>query len=82
MSSNQPDMAELLASADIMPLQKNDVIEGTIISLDKHEIWLDLGMQGTGLVVGRDLEGGGNTSAQVGDTMSASVMSPQRATQD
>ncbi len=75
MSSNQPDMAELLASADVMPLQKNDTVEGQIISVDKHEIWLDLGMQGTGLVVGRELEGGGaNKDVQIGDTMSASVI--------
>lgn len=73
MSSQQPDMAELLASADVTPLQKNDTVEGEIISLEKHEVWLDLGAQGTGLVVGRELEQATKGLA-VGDTMSASVI--------
>ncbi|MBA3679173.1 S1 RNA-binding domain-containing protein [Candidatus Saccharibacteria bacterium] len=73
MSSNQPDMAELLASAEITPLQKNDTVEGIIISHDKHEVWLDLGMQGTGLVVGRELEQVAKELKE-GDSMSASVL--------
>lgn len=72
MSSNQPDMAELLASAEVAPLQKNDTIEGNIISQDKHEIWLDLGMQGTGLVVGRELEQ--TKDLKEGDSLSATVL--------
>jgi len=73
MSANQPDMAELLASAEITPLQKNDTVEGIIISHDKHEVWLDLGMQGTGLVVGRELEQVAKELKE-GDSMSASVL--------
>ncbi|MEI8072662.1 MAG: S1 RNA-binding domain-containing protein [Candidatus Saccharibacteria bacterium] len=73
MSTKQPDMAELLASVDFAPLQKNEVVEGKIISLEKHEIWLDLGPQGTGLVVGRELEDS-SKGLQIGDNMSASVL--------
>lgn len=73
MSSQQPNMAELLASAEVSPLQKNDTVEGAIISLDKHEVWLDLGVQGTGLVVGRELEQATKDLA-IGDTLSASVI--------
>lgn len=73
MSSQQPNMAELLASAEVSPLQKNDTVEGAIISLDKHEVWLDLGAQGTGLVVGRELEQA-TKDLVIGDTLSASVI--------
>ncbi len=73
MSSQQPDMAELLASAEVSALQKNDTVEGEIISLDKHEVWLDLGAQGTGLVVGRELEQA-TKELSIGDTLSASVI--------
>ncbi len=73
MSSQQLNMAELLASAEVSPLQKNDTVEGAIISLDKHEVWLDLGVQGTGLVVGRELEQATKDLA-IGDTLSASVI--------
>ncbi len=73
MSAKQPDMAELLASAEVSALQKNDTVEGQIISLDKHEVWLDLGPQGTGLVVGRELDQATKGLA-VGDSLSASVI--------
>ncbi len=73
MTNNQPDMAELLKSVDIAPLQKNDTVEGSIISLEKHEVWLDLGAQGTGLVVGRELEQA-TKGLKAGDVMSATVI--------
>lgn len=73
MTNNQPDMAELLKSVDIAPLQKNDTVEGSIISLEKHEVWLDLGAQGTGLVVGRELEQA-TKGLKTGDVMSATVI--------
>ncbi len=73
MTNHQPDMAELLKSVDIAPLQKNDTVEGSIISLEKHEVWLDLGAQGTGLVVGRELEQA-TKGLKAGDVMSATVI--------
>jgi len=76
MSTNQPDMAELLASVDISPLQKNDTLEGAVITIDKHEVWLDLGPRGTGLVVGRELEQA-TKGLNPGDTMSATVLDPE-----
>ncbi len=73
MSSKQPDMAELLASVDINPLQKNDTVEGEIVSLEKHEVWLDLGPAGTGLVVGKELEQA-TKGLKLGDNLSATVI--------
>lgn len=73
MSSKGPNMAELLASVDINPLQKNDTVEGEIVSIEKHEVWLDLGASGTGLVVGKELEQA-TKGLQVGDKLSATVI--------
>jgi ribosomal protein S1 len=49
-----------------------DVVEGTVIVADKHEIWLDLGERGTGLVIGREIERA--TDIAPGDVISASVI--------
>lgn len=65
-------MEELLASTEISGLDAGDVVEGTVIAAEKHEIWLDLGSRGTGLVIGREIEQSGEIKP--GDTISASVL--------
>ncbi|MBI2797988.1 S1 RNA-binding domain-containing protein [Candidatus Saccharibacteria bacterium] len=69
-------MAELLSSNTVRALEAEDVVEGAVLSVDKHEIWLDLGVFGTGLVVGKELEHSSG-SLQVGDVISASVVVPE-----
>lgn len=69
-------MAELLGSDGAKALEAEAVVEGTILSADKHEIWLDLGVYGTGLVVGKELEYS-SRELQVGDVVSASVIEPE-----
>ncbi|MDP4038942.1 MAG: S1 RNA-binding domain-containing protein [bacterium] len=64
-------MADLLAEADLNALDIGDMTEGTIIDADKHELWLDLGVYGTGLVIGKEIEG---SSYNIGDKVSASVL--------
>jgi small subunit ribosomal protein S1 len=68
-------MEELLADAPVSAMQAGDVIEGTVIAAEKHEIWLDLGPRGTGLVVGREIEH--SQDIKPGDTISASVLDPE-----
>ncbi|TAK89288.1 S1 RNA-binding domain-containing protein [Patescibacteria group bacterium] len=68
-------MEELLADHSVPAMSSGDVIEGSIIAADKHEIWLDLGPRGTGLVIGREIEQAGNL--QPGDTISAGVIEPE-----
>lgn len=69
-------MEELLAQADVAGgVSSGDVVEGIVIAADKHEVWLDLGARGTGVVVGREIEH--NTSIHPGDTISASVIEPE-----
>lgn len=68
-------MEELLADAPVVSLNVGDVVEGTVIAAEKHEVWLDLGSRGTGLVVGREIEQ--SQDIKPGDTISASVLDPE-----
>ena len=68
-------MEDLLASAPVAAMAVGDVIEGTVIAAEKHEVWLDLGARGTGLVVGREIEHSQDIKA--GDIISASVLDPE-----
>jgi hypothetical protein len=53
MATTELTMEQLLEEAPIAAMAAGDVIEGTVIAAEKHEVWLDLGARGTGLVVGR-----------------------------
>lgn len=75
MSKQDISMADLLAQAEVSGLTVGDVVEGSVISVEKHEIWLDLGVYGTGLVVGREIEQ--SAGLQIGDMVSASVLEPE-----
>lgn len=70
-----PSMEELLADTPSPAIADGDVIEGVVTSVDKHEIWLDLGARGSGVVVGREIERG--QEINVGDTISAGVIDPE-----
>ena len=67
-------MDELLASEEINPVILGDTIDGTVMSVKKHEILIDLGARGVGLVprrevaLGRQLKEGDQVSASVVDT--------------
>lgn len=65
-------MEDLLAEMPVINLSAGDVVEGEVVASDKHEIWLDLGPRGTGLVIGREIEN--NHTIKVGDVISASVI--------
>lgn len=65
-------MDELLASSDIQPLKSGDVIEATITSIKKNELWLDLGPHGIGVVMRREI--GPSQKLEVGSKVSASVV--------
>jgi small subunit ribosomal protein S1 len=65
-------MEQLLADHQVPTMAAGDVVEGSVIAADKHEIWLDLGPRGTGLVIGREIEQAGDIKP--GDTISAGVI--------
>lgn len=68
-------MDELLAASDIKALKSGDVIEATVLNIRKNEVWLDLGAQGIGVVMRREIGHGQNL--EVGQVISASVVDPE-----
>lgn len=67
-------MDELLAdeSTHVKQVTQGEVIEGTVLSLRKHEMLIDLGPQGIGLVPRREV--GLSRSLAIGDAVSASIV--------
>ncbi len=67
-------MDDLLALEDATLKQatQGEVIEGTVLSVRKHEILVDLGPQGIGLVPRREV--GFSRSLNEGDTVAASIV--------
>lgn len=72
-------MEELLRAEEekSKPLAENDTIEGTVVSVTKAGIWLDLGVYGTGLAVGADAAEAGYKDSLPGDKISATVVVPE-----
>jgi len=70
-------MDELLATADdsVKQLAQGEVIVGTILSIRKHEVLIDLGAQGIGLVPRREV--GYSRALNIGDEVTASIVDPE-----
>jgi small subunit ribosomal protein S1 len=68
-------MDELLASTDVKQLKTGDVVDGIVTSVKKHEIWLDLGANGLGVVMRREI--GHGQSLELGSTVTASIVDPE-----
>jgi small subunit ribosomal protein S1 len=68
-------MDELLAGSDIKELTTGDVVEGIVSSIKKHEIWVDLGARGTGIVMRREI--GHGQVLELGQTITISVIDPE-----
>lgn len=68
-------MDELLASNDIKQLEAGDVIEGTISQVRKHQVWIDLGPKGVGVVMRREV--GHGQALEVGTSVTVSVIDPE-----
>src|SRR4051812_37121576 len=73
--TDEQTMEQLLEEYQVAGMAAGDVVEGTVIAAEKHEIWLDLGERGTGLVVGREIEHASDINP--GDPISASVIEPE-----
>lgn len=75
--SSAQTMADLLGSgAEIRVLKPGDMVEGTLISVGKNEVYIDLHGYGVGVVRGRELYDDQATlnSLKPGDTITASVV--------
>ncbi len=68
-------MDELLASQSFKQLESGDVVEGVVSSVKKHEVWIDLGARGVGVVMRREI--GHGQQLEPGQTITVSVIDPE-----
>jgi small subunit ribosomal protein S1 len=70
-------MDDLLASADasVKQLTAGDTVTGSVLTLRKHEVLIDLGAQGVGFVPRREV--GFSRALKEGDEVTASVVDPE-----
>lgn len=68
-------MDQLLESSEVQQLKVGDVVEASIISVKKHEVWVDLGPNGLGVVLRREI--GYGQSLEVGEKITVSVVDPE-----
>lgn len=68
-------MDDLLKDQETEHLKLGDVKEGIVSSVQKREIWIDLGPQGVGVVTGKEI--GHNRGLEMGQTVTVSVLDPE-----
>ncbi|MDB5159869.1 MAG: rpfA [Candidatus Saccharibacteria bacterium] len=70
-------MDELLAGEDasLKQLTQGEVVDGTVLSIRKHEVLIDLGPHGVGLVPRREI--GFSRALNEGDEVTASIVDPE-----
>jgi small subunit ribosomal protein S1 len=74
MSNVSITMDELLKSSSLEKLKTGDVVEGVVTSVRKHEVWIDLGANGIGVIFRREV---GHNSINEGESITASVVDPE-----
>lgn len=75
MSKVMVSMDDLLASTEVKQLKVGDVIDGVITSVRKHEVWVDLGASGVGVVMRREI--GHGQKLVEGESITVSVVDPE-----
>lgn len=75
MSDKTITMDDLLESTSITQLKIGDVIEGEVTSVQKHEAWIDLGANGVGVVMRREI--GHGQVLEPGQKVVTSVVDPE-----
>ncbi len=73
MTKNNITMDDLLATSPAR-VKAGDVVEGTITSVKKHEVWVDMGANGVGVIFRREA---GPGAMQEGEAITASVVDPE-----
>lgn len=67
-------MDDLLAGSEVKHLKTGDMVEGTVTSVRKHEVWVDMGPHGVGVIFRREV---GTNELKEGEAISASVVDPE-----
>lgn len=68
-------MDELLEGSEVKRLETGEVIEGVVSSVKKHEVWIDLGSKGVGVVMRREI--GHGQQLELGQKVTVSVIDPE-----
>lgn len=68
-------MDELLEGSDLKSLTASEVVEGTVTSIKKNEVWVDLGARGVGVVLRREI--GYGQKLEPGQKVTVSVIDPE-----
>lgn len=75
MSKTTVTMDDLLAEVPVEQLTQGEIVEAAVLSVKKHQVWLDLGEHGLGMVIRREI--GRGQELEKGQTVSASVIDPE-----
>jgi small subunit ribosomal protein S1 len=75
MSNSVITMDDLLQDSKIECLTTGSVVEGVIASVKKHEVWVDLGANGAGIVLRREI--GHGQVLEAGQAVTVSVIDPE-----
>lgn len=67
-------MDQLLETTTLTQIKSGDVVEGVVSSVRKHEVWIDMGANGVGVIFRREV---GTNALKEGETISASVVDPE-----
>jgi small subunit ribosomal protein S1 len=68
-------MDDLLAGSDIKQLVTGETVEGVVTSIKKHQVWIDLGSRGVGIVMRREI--GHGQQLEEGQQVTVSVIDPE-----
>lgn len=68
-------MDDLLESSAVTQLKTGDMVDGKVLSVKKHEVWMDLSPFGIGVIMQKDLQGAG--ALEVGQELSINVIDPE-----
>ncbi|MGD8374097.1 MAG: S1 RNA-binding domain-containing protein [Candidatus Woesebacteria bacterium] len=73
--ANAISMDDLLKEESAQQVSAGEVVEGKVLSVRKHEVWIDLGSHGIGLVSRREI--GLSKQLAEGDEVTASIVDPE-----
>ena len=75
-AEDSAEMKNLVLSESIKPLEIGELIEGTVLSIDKMEMYVEIPLYGTGIIYGREYMNARDMikNINVGDTVKGKVV--------
>lgn len=70
------DMDQLIDESEIKVIRVGDLVDGTVVAVTNNAIYVDLGIQGTGIIMGREMKDGLGVVEKLkeGDKIEATVV--------